>query len=280
MRKSSALLGAGALVAATAGLAVPASAADGDAQLSVLHAIPASVLDGAVGTTDGVVDVYVNDALTLDDFAPGDLEGPLSVPAGTYTVDIVGGSAADNSSPALSVDLPLESGKNYTAVAHLDAAGSPKASLFTNDTAAAGAGEGKVTVRHAAANAEGVEIVANGETSLGTFNNGEELGPVALPAGTISAEIKAGDTVVPPTPADVPVTEGQNTIVYAWGDAADGEVKIAVQTVALGHSAPAGVPGGESGAAAGTVPGWIFAAAGLGIAGIALSGRRFATAAK
>ena len=76
-----------------------------------------------------------------------------------------------------------------------------------------------MTVRHTAANAEGVEIVANGDTSLGTFNNGEELGPVALPAGTISAEIKSGDTVVPPTPADVPVTEGENTIVYAWGDA-------------------------------------------------------------
>jgi hypothetical protein len=166
---------------------------------------------------------------------------------------------------------------NYTAVAHLDAEGSPTASLFTNDTSAAGAGEGKVTVRHAAANAEGVEIVANGETSLGTFNNGEELGPVALPAGTISAEILAGGEAVPPTPADVPVTAGENTIVYAWGDAAGGSVEIAVQTVALGHSAPSGVPGGESGSAATTVPGWIFAAAGLGLAGVALSSRRLAT---
>jgi hypothetical protein len=270
MRTTAALLGAGALVAATAGLALPASAQSADAQLSVLHGVP-----------DLTVDVYVNGELTLDDFTPGSLAGPLDLPAGTYSVAITASDAADASDPAIGpVDLPLEGGMNYTAVAHLDATGTPTASLFTNDTEAAAAGEGKVTVRHAAANAEGVEIVVNGDTSLGTFNNGEELGPVALPAGTYSAEIKAGDTVVPPTPADVPVTEAENTIVYAWGDASGGSVEIAVQTVALGHSSPAGVPGGESGSAASTIPGWIFLAAGVGVAGIALSGRRFAATSK
>jgi hypothetical protein len=270
MRKTTALLGTGALFAATAGLALPASAQEDGAQLSVLHGVP--------GLT---VDVYVNGDLTLDDFEPGDLAGPLDLPAGTYTVAITASDAADDSEPAIGpVDLPLEAGMNYTAAAHLDAAGDPTASLFTNDTSAAGAGEGKVTVRHIAANAEGVEVVANGDTSLGTFNNGEELGPVALAAGTISAEIKAGDTVVPPTPADVPVTEGENTIVYAWGDASGGSVEIAVQTVALGHSAPSGVPGGESGLAAAGNAGWLYAAAAAGIVGIAVAGRRLATSAK
>jgi len=267
MRTTAALIGAGALVAASAGLAIPVSAQEDGAQLSVLHGVP--------GLT---VDVYVNGDLTLDDFTPGTLAGPLDLPAGTYSVALTAADASDDSEPVLGpIDLPLEAGGNYTAAAFLDADGDATAKLFTNDTSAAGAGEGKVTVRHTAANAEGVEIVANGETSLGTFNNGDELGPVALPAATYSVEILAGDTVVPPTPADVPVNEGENTIVYAWGDAADGEVQIAVQTVALGHSAPSGVPGGESGAAAGTIPGWIFAAAGLGIVGIALSGRRLAT---
>lgn len=270
MRTTAALLGAGALVAASAGLAIPASAQEDGAQLSVLHGVP-----------DATVDVYVNGDLTLDDFTPGTLAGPLDLPAGEYTVVLAASDSSDDSSPLIDpVTLPLEGGMNYTAVAHLGPTGDITASLFTNDTSAAGAGEGKVTVRHTAANAEGVEIVANGDTSLGTFNNGEELGPVALPAGTISAEIKAGDTVVPPTPADVPVNEGENTIVYAWGDASGGSVEIAVQSVPLGHSAPTGVPGGESGAAAGTVPGWIFAAAGLGIAGLALSGRRLAATDK
>ena len=270
MRTTAALLGAGALVAATAGLALPASADGHEAQLSVLHGVP-----------DLTVDVYVNGDLTIDDFTPGSLEGPLALPTGTYSVALTAADAADDSAPVLGpINLPLEGGKNYTAVAHLDKDAAPTATLFTNDIEAAGAGEGKVTVRHTAANAEGVEIVANGDTSLGTFDNGGELGPVALPAGTISAEIKAGDTVVPPTPADVPVNEGENTIVYAWGDASGGSVEIAVQSVTLGHSAPAGVPGGQTGDAAGMMSGWVFAAAGLGIAGIALSGRRFAATSK
>ncbi len=39
----------------------------------MLHAIP-----------DTPVDVYVNGELTLDNFAPGDLAGPLALPAGDY----------------------------------------------------------------------------------------------------------------------------------------------------------------------------------------------------
>ena len=201
----------------------PAKATDTNAQLSVLHGVP--------GLT---VDVYVNGALTLNDFMPGTLAGPLSLPAGTYSVALTASDAPDDSSPILGpIDLPLAAGMDYTAAAHLDATGTATASLFTNNTATAGAGEGKLTVRHIAANAEGVEIVANGSLSLGTFNNGGELGPFALPADTYSAEIKAGAVTVPPTPADVPVTAGENIIVYAWGDAAGGSVNLALQTVAL-----------------------------------------------
>ena len=206
------------------------TAAAQDAELSVLHGVP--------GLT---VDVCVNGAVQLPDFTPGSLAGPLSLPAGTYTVAIFGDTIDCSGTPAIGpVDLPLAAGMSYTAVAHLDATGTPTASLFTNDTSAAGAGEGKATVRHTAANAEGVSILVNGSIDLGTFINGGQLGPVALPAGTYSAEIKAGDVTVPPTPADVPVTEGQNTIVYAWGDAASSAgVQLAVQVVDLEASGPA-----------------------------------------
>ena len=70
--------------------AVPAAADSHEAQLSVLHGIP-----------DLVVDVYVNGDLTLDDFEPGDLAGPLALPAGTYSVAITAADAADDSSPVL-----------------------------------------------------------------------------------------------------------------------------------------------------------------------------------
>jgi hypothetical protein len=248
---STGLLAGGALVS-------PAFASD-DVQLSVLHGVP-----------DLTVDVYVNGDLTLDDFEPGDLAGPLELPAGTYTVAITAADAADDSNPAIGpVDLPLEAGQNYTAVAHLDSSANPTASLFTNDTSAAAAGSGKATVRHTAANAEGVEVVVDGG-SLGSFNNGEEIGPAELPAGTYTAEVQAGGEAVPPTPTDLPVNEGVNTIVYAWGDASSGAVQVAVQTVDLGHSTPAGVPGGESGAATeSAMPLWAFAVAGMGALGLA-----------
>src|SRR5688572_20058020 len=115
-----AALGAGALVAFAG--AAPANAAPTDAaMLSVLHGVP--------GLT---VDVYVNDELTLDDFEPGDLAGPLELPAGTYTVAITASDATDASSPAIGpIDLPLEGGVDYTAVAHLNEAGDPTATLFT-----------------------------------------------------------------------------------------------------------------------------------------------------
>jgi hypothetical protein len=283
MRKTAALLGAGALVATGAALALPAGAAD-DAQLSVLHGIPASALEAA-GIAGGVVDVYVNGTNTIDNFAPGTLAGPLPLPAGTYTVAITAGDAADASAPALGpVDLTLAAGGNYTAVAFLSADSKPSATLFTNDTTAAPAGQGKLTARHVAAAPE-VTVDVNG-SAIGSFVNASpdpakgQLGPAALPAGSYDVKILAGGTQVsttPPTNA-VPVTAGVNTIAYAWGTAES--LQVAVQTVNLAHSAPSGVPGGESGAAASTVPGWMFAAAGLGLAGAALSSRKLATTRK
>jgi hypothetical protein len=63
---------------AAVSLLAPASAATaGNAALSVLHGIP-----------DTPVDVYVNGELTLDDFQPGDLAGPLDLPAGDYEVEV------------------------------------------------------------------------------------------------------------------------------------------------------------------------------------------------
>src|SRR6187551_926279 len=127
MRNTIFTAGAGAAaIAAAIALAGPANAAEGDAQLSVLHGVP-----------DLTVDVWVNGERTLDDFTPGSLAGPLDLPAGTYTVAITASDAADASAPAIGpVDLTLEAGKNYTAAAHLDAAGTPTATLFTNDISA------------------------------------------------------------------------------------------------------------------------------------------------
>ena len=119
-------------LAAAAAVAVPlaflpfgsAQAAD-DAQVSVLHGIP-----------DLTVDVYVNGDLTLDDFKPGDLAGPLDLPADTYSVEIT--DKDDKKTVLLGpADVTVEAGGNYTVVAYLDATGDPTVKAFESRSAGA-----------------------------------------------------------------------------------------------------------------------------------------------
>ncbi|MEL4320493.1 DUF4397 domain-containing protein [Leifsonia sp. YIM 134122] len=245
--------GAIAILGATA----PAQAAEGDAQLSVLHGVP-----------DITVDVYVNDELTLDDFAPGTLAGPLPLAAGTYSVAITASDAADASDPVIGpIDLTLESNGNYTAVAHLGEDGTPTATLFTNDVATLPAGEGRLTVRHVAA-APAVDVLAGGTPAIsGLTNPNEEV--LNLPAGVISASVAAAGTTDPLIgPADVNVAEGVNTIVYAWGSLDDDNLDLAVQTIGDLHSNPGGIPAGSAGLVATNKP---FDSTGLWVGASALA---------
>lgn len=250
-------LGALAGVAVMA-LAVTPAAADSHegAALSVLHGVP-----------DLTVDVWVDGEPTIEAFEPGDLAGPLELPAGTYEVAITESGAEEDSDPAIGpVDLTLEAGGNYTAAAHLDADGSPTANLFTNDVSEAAAGEGRLTVRHAAA-APAVDILAGDEAVVTELANAEEA-TLDLPADTISASVAAaGTTDAVLGPADVPVQEGALTIVYAWGSLDDDTLDLAVQTIEGLHSAPDGVPTGQIPVGEGGISPvvWLVLAAGLGV---------------
>ncbi|MEW2012115.1 DUF4397 domain-containing protein [Microbacterium oleivorans] len=241
----------------------PASAATSDtADLAVLHAIP-----------DTPVDVYVNGDLTIDDFQPGDLGGPLELPGGTYSVALTAADATDDSDPVLGpIDLTLEAGMNYTAVAHLDAEGTPTANLFTKDTSETAAGEGRLTVRHVAA-APAVDVLAGGEAVItGLTNPNEES--LDLPAGTVSAAVALEGTTDPVIgPADVEVQEGVLTIAYAWGSAEDGNLALATQTIDGLHSGPDGANTGSAGLVAENGPnGWLIAGGAALIAGLVAGG--------
>jgi hypothetical protein len=242
-RRSAPLVGASAfavlgVMALGAAPSAAAATADG-AVLSVMHGVP-----------DTTVDVWVDDELTVDNFEPGDMAGPLDLPAGTYSVAITASDAQDTSEPVIGpVDLELESGGDYTAVAHLDADAQPTATLFTNDTSSTAAGEGRLTVRHVAA-APAVDVLAGGEAVIsGLTNPNEEI--LDLPVGTVSASVAAAGTTEPVLgPADVEIADGVNTIVYAWGSLDDDTLQLATQTVDGLHSSPDGVPAGVSGLAA------------------------------
>ncbi|MCR2784545.1 MULTISPECIES: DUF4397 domain-containing protein [unclassified Microbacterium] len=243
MRKT---LSAGVVIGAVAAFAAfaPAHAiSDSSADLSVLHGIP-----------DTPVDVYVNGDLTLDDFQPGSLAGPLDLPAGDYEVALTATDAADASAPVLGpITLTLEAGKSYTAVANLDADGEPTANLFTNDISPTAPGDGRLTVRHVAA-APAVDVLANGAAVVTGLVNPEEA-TLNLPAGVVSAAVALEGTTDPVIgPADVDVQEGVLTIAYAWGSAEDGNLALAVQTVTGLHSNPGGVNTGSAGLVAESQP--------------------------
>lgn len=262
---------AAALVVAAA--ALPASAAtSGTASLAVLHGVP-----------DLTVDVWVDGTRTLDDFTPGTLAGPLDLPAGAHTVVITAADAADVSQPAIGpVDLTLDAGGSYTAVAHLDPAGAPTATLFTNDLAAVPAGQGRLVVRHVAA-APAVDVLAGGTPVITNLSNPDEQS-LTVPAGTVSAAVAAAGTTTPVLgPTDLDVAEGADTIVYAWGSLEAGNLALAVQTISGLHSAPGGVPTGELGLAAddGTPLPWVLGAVLVAAAAVLASvrpARRRATA--
>ncbi|KQZ85856.1 hypothetical protein ASD56_06130 [Microbacterium sp. Root166] len=229
---------AGFVVAA--GFAAPAQAiSETTADLYVLHAIPATP-----------VDVYVNGTLTLDDFQPGTLAGPLDLPAGDYAVALTAPDAADDSAPVLGpATITLTAGTSYTATANLDDAGAPALNLFTNDIATTSAGEGRLTVRHVAA-APAVDVLAGGAPVVEDLANPDEA-TLNLPVGTVAASVALAGTTDPVIgPADVAIEDGKLTIVYAWGSAEEGTLALATQSITVGHSTPGGVNSGTAGYAA------------------------------
>jgi hypothetical protein len=79
-------------------------AASGQARLRVIHASPDA----------GPVDILVNGQIVLSNVAFGTIGNYLSVPAGTYTIQV---NAAGTSTTAITASVTLTSQSNYSAVA-------------------------------------------------------------------------------------------------------------------------------------------------------------------
>lgn len=220
-----------------AALSAPAQAAD--ASVSILHAVP--------GAT---VDVYANGDAILEDFEPGTLTDPLTLPEGSYDLKVTAAGAGPGGAAVIEAnDVAVPGGANVTVVAHLNEGGTPVLTPFVNDTKPTAAGQARITVRHTAA-APAVDVRANGAVAFPGLTNPNEA-KADLPAGTVSADVVlAGTDTVAIGPADVNLKEGTNTIVYAWGSAADDNLDLAVQTISGLHSAPGGVPSGSGGQSA------------------------------
>ncbi|MEU8002281.1 DUF4397 domain-containing protein [Catellatospora sp. NPDC049111] len=251
IRRTLALGAVAAAVTATAGLATATPAYAATSKVSVVHGIPATP-----------VDVWVNGKVTLKDFKPGDVAGPLDLPEGSYDLDLTKpGEPIDKA--ILSVDgAKVPGGANISIVAHLDAAGTPKITPFVNDVSKVGAGKARLIVRHTAA-APAVDVRAGGTPVFKGLTNPEEA-KADLPAGTVSADVVlAGTTTVAIPATDVTLKEGTATIVYATGSAEGKNLGVVAQVITGLHSAPGGVPSGDGGLAdeSGMSMWWLAAAA-------------------
>lgn len=241
--------------------ALPAQAA-GTATVSVLHAIP--------GAT---VDVYANGTLLLSKFKPGTLTAPQKLPASTYDLKVVKtGDGAKGTAVVEAKGVTVPAGANITVVAHLSASGKPTLTPYVNDVSSIPAGKARLIVRHTAA-APAVDVRAGGQPVFTNLTNpGQKSAEVA--AGTVKADVVlAGKTKPVIGPASVSLGEGTTTIVYAWGSAKDGNLKLAVQTISGMNGSPGGVPGGTGGQAAATSSAstWALGLGLLALAGVAVS---------
>lgn len=233
---------------ATVGVAAPANAISAtSSDVYVVHGIPGLV-----------VDVYVDDALTLEDFTFGTVAGPLDLAEGDYKIQVF----AANDDPATAtpaIDVPaaaVPANQSVSLVAQYDASGAPTLGVFVNDITTIPAGQGRLTVRHTA-EAGAVAIVANGAIAFDNVENGDE-GKTLLPVGGITAGVAGAGTTSPlvipasGTAAPVTIAEGVNLIVYAVGP--EDDLQLITQSISGLHSTPGGVHSGTAGLAADNNP--------------------------
>ena len=239
-----------ALAIASLAVAMPASA-QGSARIHLIHGIPGIDVDVEATGANVFEGFSFGDTQDLSAFAGATLEGVKVKAAGTDTVAIDAG------------DVALPAAGNFTLIAHLDASGTPTVGVFENDTSSTAAGQGRITVRHTAA-APAVDVLANGAVAFANVPNGAG-GGADLPAGTISASVVPAGASEPVVigPADLPITEGTNLIVYAVGSLDDGSLTVLTESISGLSSAPAAVNTGNSPVESN---GFGFAAAGIAAA--------------
>ena len=256
-----------AIALLTTGGSSPAGAQEG-ARIHLIHGIPDTPVDVVAGGEVVFSDFNFQDTQDLSALAGQTLTGLQVRLAGTETVAIDAG------------DVTLPASGNVSVIANLDAAGNPALNVFTNDTSAIAAGQGRLVVRHTAA-APAVDIRANGAVAFANVTNPNE-GQADLPAGTISADVVPAGATEPVVigPADLPITEGATLVVYAVGSLDAGTLTTITETIEGSASAPSAVDTGNSPVSdAGSTPVAAWMLAGLaGAAALTFAGRRVVAA--
>lgn len=219
------LLGAAALLLAV----LPAQ----DAKLSVLHGVPG---------LPAPVQVFAN-GNQLFSFDYGDQRGPLSLPAGSYALEV-----RLNGAPILTANANVAAGVDYSVIANLNATGTPQLSIFTNSLTAPVLPASRLYVRHTAqAPAVDVILEQNGApvATIPNVTNGQQAVADVAP-GVYGVRLNlAGTSTTAFGPTLVALENGGGYGVFATGVAGAPSFRLQVQGVPLTArvSVVHGIPG-------------------------------------
>jgi hypothetical protein len=189
----------------------------GTAKVTILHLAPF-----AEGVENTAVTVVVGETTVSTDFQYKDEPLVANLPAGDYTVNVFAGADADTSGePAITAEVTVSAGMEYTVVAGGDGTNIPLVLLtFLDDTTAPEAGQAKVRVVHAApfaplastavdirTNAEGEPLLREDLTGI-TFGQSSNS-YVSIPAGVEGLAVNVtgvggAPTIIGPIPATLP----------------------------------------------------------------------------
>lgn len=186
--------------------------ADGTTALLGTNTARVQVIHNSPYAAAAVVDVYINDVLSVDEFAFQAATGFIDLPAGTTAetstdvkIDITAADAADNSSPVFTATVNLIQGESYIVTAAGDpTGGDPAFGLFINAMGQEAAGEEgntDVLVFHGSPDAPTVDVTALGSPRalVDDAAFGDYQGYLALPTADYVLNVtpaEDNDTVV------------------------------------------------------------------------------------
>jgi Domain of unknown function (DUF4397) len=193
---------------------------------TVLHAIPA-------GNGADKVDVYANNKLVIDNATPGAMAS-FTVDRGNQQIKIYAdGVLPTSDTPAVltSKTVYLSNGADVTFVAHLALDGKPHLDVFRNMITSPGKKKAWLVARHVAA-APNVDIRADGKIALQNLSNDwERKATFAAKTYSVDAVLADSHTVVAIAPIAVTLNSESSTVVYAWGSAAQKNLRFSIQYV-------------------------------------------------
>lgn len=208
-----------------------------DASVYLVHGIPGRDV-AATLNPQLPVDVFINDSVCyLKGFNFDSSSGPLTLPAGAYDIKIsMSNSLAPCTNPPLMEStLKLGAGSTVTAVAALNASGTPALLTFPDNLTAVKAGNTRFTLANAA-DADTLQVTLTQQlvkhpiSRTFSVKSGAQAS-VDLPTGVYTVEATGGTNNTPLASATVAADNQAAEMLYFVGSASSGSLSLVTRII-------------------------------------------------